>query len=97
MGDVGDYSKARYDGWLSAIFVVSLLVTLVIGVILLGTGETVGGLILLAVTAFNLLVFWCVLPRWYEIRSDRLRIVLGWPFAVNIPFNTIAQIPCCQG
>ena len=92
MDDVGDYSKARYDGWLSALLVGSVLVHPAIGAALFGTGETVGGGILMAVTVFNLLVFWSVLPRWYEIRSDRLRIVLGWPFAVNIPFNTIAEI-----
>ena len=55
-------------------------------------GNALGGTILMGVTAFNTLIFWLVLPRSYEIRSDRLRIVLGWPFAVNIPFNTIAEI-----
>ena len=90
--DASAYAKARYDGWLSVLLVVSLLVPPVIGVVLFGTGDAMGGGILMAVTVFNTLIFWCVLPRGYEIGADRLRIVLGWPFALSVPFNTVAEI-----
>ena len=90
--DVGAYAKARYDNWISVLLVVSLLVPPVIGVVLFGTGDAMGGGILMAVTVFNTLIFWCVLPRGYEIGADRLRIVFGWPFALSVPFNTVAEI-----
>lgn len=92
MGDVGDYSKARYDGWLSTLLVGAVLIHPAIGAALFGTGEMVGGGVMFAVAALHALILRSYLPRWYEIRSDRLRIVLGWPFAVNIPFNTISEI-----
>ncbi len=90
MGDEGIgtsvYATARYDSWISVLLVVSLLVPPVIGVVLFGTGDAMGGGILIAVTVFNTLIFWCVLPRGYEIGADRLRIVFGWPFALSVPF-----------
>ena len=92
MHDLSGYSKARYDAWLSAILVGSLLVPPVIGVVLFGAGDAMGGGILMAVTVFNTLIFWCVLPRGCEIWADRLRIVFGWPFALNLPFDTVAEI-----
>lgn len=92
MLDVSIYSKARYDGWLSALWVGSVLVQLLIGASLFGTGEVVGGGVMFAVAALYTLILRSLLPRCYEIRTDRLRIVLGWPFAVNIPFNTVEEI-----
>ncbi|MCE2462866.1 MAG: PH domain-containing protein [Dehalococcoidia bacterium] len=92
MRDLSGYSKARYDAWLSAILVGSLLAPPVIGAVLFGTGDAMGGGILMAVTVFNTLIFWCVLPRGCEIWADRLRVVFGWPFTLNVPFDTVAEI-----
>ena len=92
MRDLSGYSKARYDAWLSATLVVAFLVPPVIGAVLFGNGEAMGGGILMAVTVFNTLIFWCVLPRGCEIWADRLRVVLGWPFALNVPLDTVTEI-----
>ncbi len=92
MGDANGYSRARYDGWVSALLAGAVLIHPAVGAALFVTGEVVGGGVMFAVAALHTLILRSYLPRWYEIRADRLRIVLGWPFAVNIPFNTIAEI-----
>jgi len=45
--------------------------------------------------AFMAVVFWVVFPRNFCILDSRVKIVLGSPFSLNIPFNTIeaARIP----
>ena len=50
-----------------------------------------------AVTVFDALIFHAVLPRRYQIFQDRLRIILGHPFAFNIPFSTIREARSTSG
>lgn len=46
---------------------------------------------MLAVTVADAVLFNWIMPRRYQIWSDRLRIVLGWPFALNVPLEDIAE------
>jgi len=56
------------------------------------SGESAGGLALLAEAVCIGLIFLAVFPRRYQVYEDHLRIVLGGPFAVRIGFDRIARI-----
>ena len=45
--------------------------------------------------AFMAVVFWVIFPRKFCILDSRVKIVLGSPFSLNIPFNSIkaARVP----
>ena len=80
----------RYDFWLKSILGGVLALTLILGVILLS--EDIGAaLVMFGVTLFDALLFKAILPRRYQIFQDRVRIVLGGPFALNIPLSNIRQ------
>lgn len=80
-----------------AVVIGVLLLTLTIASVQVGQGEPVAAAALFALTTFIALLFWSVLPRRYELRADRLRVVMGWPFAMNVPFDTIAEIRPARG
>ena len=86
----------RYDFWLKFILVGVLVLTFIPGVILLSE-ETVGALILLGATLFDALLFKAILPQRFQIFEDRLKIVLGGPFAINIPFSDIREARLASG
>ena len=82
--------RAAYDAWLKWLLAVTLGVTLVPAIVLFPY-EPVGAWVLLGTTVFDALLFHAILPRRYQILSDRLRIVLGRPFAINIALTTIRE------
>ena len=49
------------------------------------------------ITLFDALLFKTILPRRYQIFEDRLRILMGWPFAVNIFFSNIEEAKPAPG
>jgi hypothetical protein len=49
------------------------------------------------VTIFYAVLFRLVMPRKYQVYSDKVRIVLGGPFAWNIPFSTIKEVRLASG
>ncbi|MEW6033951.1 MAG: PH domain-containing protein [Chloroflexota bacterium] len=79
---------ARYDLWLKLVLAAALAATLVGGVVMLPT-EPAGAWSMLGVTVFDALLFYAVMPRKYQVLQDRVRIVLGGPFAFGIPLSTI--------
>ena len=46
----------------------------------------------LATAILILFVLWSLVPRSYELWPDRLLIVSGWPFRVNVPFDTVTEV-----
>jgi len=48
--------------------------------------------VLLGVTLFDGLLFHAVIPRRFQLFEDRLRIVLGSPFAFNVPYGVIREV-----
>ena len=70
--------------------------TFVLGVWLIFE-DTVAGIVMFAVTAFDALVFRAVIPRRYEIWSSRVRIVLGGPLAFTIPLHDVAEARAVAG
>jgi len=87
---------ARYDSWLKLLLGGVLSFTLLLGVYLLYIDRT-GALICFGVTVFDALLFYAILPQRYQIWTDRVRIVLGRPFSVNIPLPTIKEVRPASG
>ena len=81
---------AAYDLWLKLLLGGILAFTLVMGFFLLSV-DRAGAYIFLGVTVFDALLFYAILPQRYQIWTDRVRIVLGRPLAVNIPMATIRE------
>lgn len=84
--------RPKYDLWLWVVLGSVLLIDLVLGSILAGSGEIVGGLATYAAAVLSTLLLWLVIPRSYELWPERLRIILGGPLVFNIPFGTVDQI-----
>ena len=101
---MGDYRKAKllhedtpeYDSWLKLILGSVLSFTLLLGVYLLNVDKE-GAYIAFSVTVFDALLFYAILPQHYQIWTDRVRIVLGRPFAVNFPLATIKEVRPAPG
>jgi len=68
-----------------------LITLLAVGIVLLFE-DTGAAFVLLGVTIFYAVLFRLVIPQKYQVYSDKVRIVLGGPFAWNIPFTTIREV-----
>ena len=79
-----------YDLWLKLILGGVLALTLIPGIALLSVDIT-GTWVMLGATAFDVLLFYAILPRRYQIFQDKVRIVLGQPFAFNISLSVIKE------
>jgi len=86
----------KYDFWLKLILGGVLALTFVLGVILIFDDIGVA-LAMFGVTLFDALLFKAILPRRFQIFEDRLRILLGGPFAINVPFSNIADAKLASG
>jgi len=87
---------AIYDLWLKLILWIVLGATFVAG--LLFIREDIGAaLAMLGVTLFDAALFKAILPRKFQIFEDRLRIVLGWTFGIDIPFSNIVDARSASG
>ena len=76
----------RYDFWLKLILGSVLALTLILGVVLLSE-DIIGAWVMFGVTLFDALLFKAILPRRFQIFQDRVKIVLGEPFALNESFQ----------
>jgi len=86
----------RTDTWLKLMLGGILIILLALGIGLLFE-ETEDAFVIFGVTIFDALLFKLVMPRRYQIYSDKVRIVLGWPLAWNIPFTTIKEVRSASG
>ena len=82
----------RYDKWVWALILSVHMLPLVLAVAMIAQSQFTAAWILFAVTGGIAFLFWSVLPRGYEVWPDSLRILLGWPFALNVPFDTIVNV-----
>jgi hypothetical protein len=73
-----------------------LIILLALGIGLLSE-ETEDAFVIFGVTIFDALSFRLVMPQRYQVYSDKVRIVLGWPLAWNIPFTTIKEVRSASG
>lgn len=78
----------KYDPWVKLLLGGIVAATFIGGVVLLPK-DLEAALTMFGVTLFDALLFKVVLPRRFQIFEDKLRIVLGGPFAINIPLSDI--------
>jgi len=80
----------KYDLWVKLILGGVLALTFILGVIFIyQDAEAAVGMF--GITLFDALLFKAILPRRYQIFEDRLRILIGGPFAINISFSNIEE------
>ena len=82
----------KYDLWILGLIFGTPAATLVLGIVLIVADGLGAGVGVLAVSVLTGLLCWSVVPRKYEIRPDMMRVVLGWPFALSVPFSAVAEI-----
>ena len=82
--------EPRTDIWLKLMLTGIQAMFPVLGIVLLFQDIEVA-FIMFGVTIFDAVLFRLVMPRKYQVYSDKMRIVLGGPFAWNIPFSTIKE------
>jgi hypothetical protein len=82
--------------WLKLILGTILLLTFITGLVFL-TIDKAASLVMLVVTVFDGLLFYLIMPRAYQIYSNRLRVVLGGPFGMNIKFKDIKSVKQVSG
>ena len=83
--------QAEYSYWLRILFLIPA--GLIIGAIVFAYNHDYEGfLFLIGESAFFVLLFYAIMPRKYLIYQDKLRIVLGKPFGMNIPYSTIKEV-----
>ncbi|MBM3156989.1 MAG: hypothetical protein FJ004_06855 [Chloroflexi bacterium] len=86
----------KVDSWMKLMFAGIVLLFLIMGLVLLFE-DTEAAFPMFGVAAFDAVLFRIVLPRRYQIYSDRIRIVLGGPFALNIPLSTVKEVKAASG
>jgi hypothetical protein len=82
--------EPRTDIWLKLMLTGIQAMFLVLGIVLLFR-DTEVAFIMFGVAIFDAVLFRLVMPRKYQVYSDKMRIVLGGPFGWNIPFSTIRE------
>ena len=86
----------HYDFWLKLILGGILALTFILGIILI-LEDTEAAVVMFGITLFDALLFKAILPRRFQIFEDRLKILLGGPFAINIPFSNIVEAKPASG
>jgi hypothetical protein len=87
---------AEYSSWLRLIYLIPAC--LLIGAVLLASShENEGAFVLLGEGAFISLLFYFIMPRKYQIHHDKLVILLGTPFSINIPLSSIKEVKRSSG
>jgi hypothetical protein len=84
--------EPAHSSALKLLFVFIPALLLAAGIYLGSTGETEGAQALAAEALLIALILWAVLPRSYQVFEDHLRVVLGGPLSMNIPFAQIDRI-----
>lgn len=82
---------AAFDMWLKWLIAATVAITLIPGIVLLSMQPVISW-VFIGTTAFDALLFHGILPRRFQVFENRLRIVLGQPFAFNVPFDTIRGV-----
>ncbi len=77
--------------WLKLVLGMVLAITLITGIVLINQ-DRAGALVMFAVTLFYAVLFYCIMPRSYQVYTDRLKIVLGGPLGMTILFKDIRSV-----
>jgi hypothetical protein len=88
--------KAEFATWFKLIFIIPA--GLLIGALAAAYFREMGAFFTLFGDAVLITaLFYFIFPRKFQIYSDKLRIVLGSPIAINIPLSTIQEIRPSSG
>ncbi|MFC1958864.1 PH domain-containing protein [Chloroflexota bacterium] len=83
--------KPKYDVWIKVLLVGVVALTFILGIVQISV-DTKEALTVFGTVLFEIILFRMILPRRFQILSDKLRIVLGGPFAINIPLSDIEEV-----
>ena len=86
----------KYDLWLKLILGGVLALTFILGVVFLYQ-DIEAAIAMFSITLFDALLFKAILPRRYQVFEDRLKIVMGGPFAISISFSNIEEAKPTSG
>ena len=86
----------KYDLWLKLLLISILALTFILGIIFIYQ-DTEAAIVMFGITLFDALLFKAILPRRFQIFEDRLIILLGGPFTINIPLSNIAEAKPASG
>ena len=86
----------KYDSWVKLILGSILALTFILGIIFISS-DIEAALVMFGITVFDALLFKTILPRRFQIFEDRLKILLGGPFSINIPFTNIMEAKSVSG
>ncbi len=84
--------RPAYGLLLKLIFIVMPLAMLIGSISLFSSGDSEGGLVLIIEAFIIGLIFWCVMPRSYQVYEDHIRIVLGGSFSMKVGFDRIEEV-----
>lgn len=87
---------AEYTSWFKFLFLIPI--GLFIGAVISSLNqESEASLVLLGEGIFFILLFYFIMPRRYQIFHDKLKIILGSPFSIDIPLSTIREVKHSSG
>jgi hypothetical protein len=87
----------HYDAWLKGIMVLPVFFIIFGGVYYLIAAEVEAAIGMFAAILLMGATYWAVLPRKYQILGSKIRIVLGGPFSLNIPFDNLETAGVSRG
>ncbi|MFH1032368.1 MAG: PH domain-containing protein [Chloroflexota bacterium] len=86
----------QYDSWVRLLYLIPFGL-FIAAMFLAYSNEYEGFLVLIGEGALVGLIFYFIMPRKYQIYQNKLRIVLGTPFGVDIPLATIKEVKRASG
>ena len=78
----------NYDVWIKGIMMLPIFF-IVIGLYFLFTTDVEAAVGVFATGLLMGAVYWAIFPRKYQVFDNRVKIVLGGPFSVNISFDNL--------
>lgn len=89
-------AEANLSIGIKVLFIVILLI-LIVPAIFFYDSDPEGTYVMLGTVILVTVILWFILPRKYRIMEDGVQIVLGNPFTVSVPFDTIQEVVVPKG
>jgi hypothetical protein len=87
---------APYSWWFKFLLLGILLLTLILGIVFIPE-DIAAAAVMFGVTVMDGLIFHLVMPRRYQIYTDRLVVVLGHPLSKTIKLTDIKSVKRVSG
>jgi hypothetical protein len=89
--------RPSVDWWLKLLLGGIIGFVIIMGVVMLETGEEEGALVFLIIAIFYFFLFRMMIPRSINIYTDKLVIQLSGPFSIKIPYSNIKSVSKAGG